>query len=89
MPSLGGTFTGTYTVTSCTQSGGVALANLCGTPFSQGASLQYTFNFTQSVDVISGRFFMGTIEFDNITGTIGLGGNLTFESRASGTSARA
>jgi hypothetical protein len=45
----------------------------------------YTCNFTQSVDVVSGKFFLGTIEFDNISGTIGLGGNLSFNARATGT----
>ena len=84
LPSLSGTFTGNYSVTSCTQSGGVALANLCGSA-TVGTLAPYTFNWTQSVDVLSGRFFLGTIEFDNITGTISLGGSFTFKARAAGT----
>jgi hypothetical protein len=43
------------------------------------------FNWTQSVDVLSGRFFLGTTEFDNLTSTIDLAGNFTFESHATGT----
>ena len=81
LPSLGGTFTGTYAVTSCSQSGQAALADICDY-FPIGALWPYTFNFTQSVDVVSGRFFLDTIEFDNLSGTIGLGGNLILSARA-------
>lgn len=81
LPSLNGTFAGNYIVTSCTQSGQVGDANLCGV-FPVGSVGPYTFNFTQSVDAVSGRFFLAAIRFDNISGTIGLGGNLSFSARA-------
>jgi hypothetical protein len=84
LPNLNGTFAGQYAVTSCTQSGQVANSNLCGI-FAIGSQPSYTFNWTQSVDVLSGRFFLGTTEFDNITSTIDLGGNFAFESHAAGT----
>ena len=70
LPNLNGTFGGNYIVTTCNQSRGV---NLCGSP---AALLPYTFNFTQSVDAVSGRFFLGGNEFDNVGGTIDLGGTL-------------
>ena len=84
LPNLNGTFSGQYAVISCTQSGQVANSNLCGI-FLVGSQPSYTFNWTQSVDVLSGRFFLGTTEFDNITSTIDLAGNFTFESHAAGT----
>jgi len=79
LPNLSGSFSGNYTVNNCSQTGQVALANICG---SLGSQAPYTFTFTQSVDVVSGRFFLGTVEFDNISATIGLGGNLSFSGRA-------
>jgi hypothetical protein len=81
LPDLNGTFTGLWAVTSCAQTGQVANANLCGV-FPVASRPSYTFIWTQSVDVLSGRFFLGPTEFDNITSTIDLGGNFTFESRA-------
>jgi hypothetical protein len=77
LANLSGTVTGNYTVTSCTQTGQFALfPNLCA---SAGT---YTFVFTQSVDVVSGRFFLDTLEFDNISGTLDLGGNLSLSGSA-------
>jgi hypothetical protein len=81
LPDLNGTFTGQYVVTHCDQNGQVTNSNLCGI-FPVGMLEPYTFSWTQSVDVLSGRFFLNTTEFDNITSTIDLGGNFTFESRA-------
>jgi hypothetical protein len=84
LPNLNGTFSGQYAVISCTQSGQVANSNICGI-FPVTSQPSYTFNWTQSVDMLSGRFFLGTTEFDNITSTIDLAGNFTFESHAAGT----
>ena len=50
-----------------------------------GGLAPYTLHLTQSADVVSGQFFLGTIEFDNISATIGLGGDLAFSARATGT----
>ena len=84
LPNLNGTFAGQYAVISCAQNGQVPDSNLCGI-FAVGSQPSYTFNWTQSVDVLSGRFFLGTTEFDNISSTIDLAGNFTFESHAAGT----
>jgi Bacterial Ig-like domain (group 2) len=84
LPDLNGTFTGQYAITFCAQNGQVADSNLCGV-FPIGSQPPYTFNWTQSADKLSGRFFLGTTEFDNITSTIDLGGNFSFESHAAGT----
>ena len=42
IPSYAGTWTGNYTITGCTQNGGMALANICG---SMGTAAPYRFNF--------------------------------------------
>ena len=81
LPNLNGTFAGNYNVTSCTQSGQVGDANLCGV-FPVGSVGSYTFNFTQFNDVVSGRVFLAAILFDNISGAIDLGGKLSFSARA-------
>ena len=77
LPNLNGTFSGNYSVTSCSSTGFNLTSNLCDS-FAVGTLLPYTFNFTQSNDVVSGRFFLGAVEFDNLSGTIGVAGNLGF-----------
>lgn len=80
LPNLNGTFSGTYTVTSCTMTGQVAEGTSECFGVRAGTSALYTFTFTQSADVVSGRFVLASplqTEFDNLSGTIGLGGNLT------------
>jgi len=74
VPNLGGTFAGRYTITSCQHNGFLASVNFCGT---LTGSLPFTLNFSQSNDAISGRFFLGSNEFDNAAGTIDNGGNVT------------
>lgn len=86
LPTLAGTFGGTYTVTSCAQGGDIAAADVCSTT-AVGTALSYVFTFTQSADVVSGKFFLGTAEFDNVSGTISLGGTLSFSGRAINTGA--
>jgi hypothetical protein len=85
LPDVRGTFTGSYRVTSCIHNGQAAAAPDCAS-FTTGSSLPYTFSFTQVDDVVSGRLSLGALEFDNLTGTIDIGGTLVFSARATGTS---
>lgn len=64
----GGTWTGTYSISGCTQTGGVALANICG---SLGQTPPYRMNLTQSSRNVSGTFTLGTITFPQTGGTVG------------------
>lgn len=87
LPDLNGTFAGKYDVTSCTETGQVADANLCAVfPLgSAGMFSTYAFNFTQSGDLVTGRFFIGTVLFENVSGTIDPAGNLSVGTRATTT----
>jgi len=76
VPDYSGGWTGNYTVTGCTQSGGVALANLCG---SIGNSAPYTFSLQQSSRSVTGTFALGSIGFPSTGGTIDDGGGLTLQ----------
>src|ERR1035437_10758805 len=79
LPNLNGTFTGNYTVTSCTASGELARMNSPCFANRAGTSGSYTFILTQSLDVVSGRVVLDSVDsFTNISGTIGLAGSLTF-----------
>ena len=81
LPNYAGTWSGTYTVASCSQSGTVALADLCGHPAPVGTSLPYRFVFTQHGDVVAGTFFLGSIHADHVSTTIPIAGNITLMSR--------
>ena len=87
LPDLRGTFGGSYTISSCTQSEQFATQlNTCAT-FVTGTALQFTFFLTQSGDIVSGRFLLGTLEFENTSGTIALSGTLPFVARNTGSGA--
>jgi hypothetical protein len=68
-----GNWTGTYTITGCTQSGGIALANICG---SLGNTPPYGLQLTQTGSNVSGSFTLGTVSFPNVGGTVGSDGSL-------------
>lgn len=72
-PNYAGQWSGTYTITGCTQAGGVALANLCA---SLGSTPPYSFSFTQGGQNVSGTFTLGSITFPNTGGTVAKDGSL-------------
>jgi len=72
----GGAWNGTYTITGCTQTGGVALANICG---SLGNAPPYGFLLTQSGSNVSGSFSLGSIQFTGVGGTVGSDGSLAVQ----------
>lgn len=73
IPSYAGNWSGTYTVTGCNQTGGVALANICG---SLGQTPPYRLSFTQSNRNVSGNFTLGSIVFPNTGGSVAQDGSL-------------
>lgn len=78
LPNYGGTWSGTYLVTGCNQSGGVGLANVCG---SIAGTLPFTFILAQGTDGVTGRFLLGTIPFENVSGVVSGNGGLTLVGR--------
>jgi len=71
-----GSWNGNYTITGCTQSGGVASANICG---ALGNSAPYTFNFTQSSRSVTGSFALGSVQFPSTGGTVNSDGSLQLQ----------
>ena len=66
--NFAGSWAGTYSITGCTQSGGVALANVCGL---LGNTPAYTMTLTQTGRNVSGTFRLGSIEFPSTGGAVG------------------
>jgi hypothetical protein len=75
-PDYAGSWSGSYTITGCTQSGGVALANICG---NLGATPPYSFSLTQSGTNVSGSFALGSVSFPNVGGTVRSDGSLSLQ----------
>lgn len=75
-PNYAGTWSGTYTDTSCTQSGSLATLNLCAV----SARDLYSLILIQSGWEISATFTLGTVKFPATTGTIGADGSLSLTS---------
>lgn len=73
IPTYAGNWSGQYLISGCTQSGLVALANICGT---LGQSAPYAFSLTQSSRNVSGSFRLGSIQFPSTGGAIGQDGSL-------------
>lgn len=73
IPNYAGTWSGTYAVTGCNQTGDFATFNLCG---SVGASAPYRFNLTQSQRNVTGSFTLGSVTFPSTGGTVASDGTL-------------
>lgn len=72
-PNYAGAWHGNYTLSGCTQSGGVALANVCG---NLGSTPPYTMTLTQNGTSVTGSFTLGSINFPNTGATIAADGSL-------------
>lgn len=85
IPQYAGSWSGTYTITGCNQTGAFSLANLCST---LGAAPRYSFTLSQSQRNVTGSFALGTIQFPSTGGAVGtdgsLGLNATYVDNASG-----
>ncbi|HTK28852.1 MAG TPA: hypothetical protein VL309_04845 [Vicinamibacterales bacterium] len=73
VPQYGGSWSGTYVISGCNQTGGMSLVNICG---SLGNSAPYGLTLTQNGTSVTGSFALGTISFANTGGTIASGGSL-------------
>jgi len=78
IPNYTGIWTGNYVVTSCTQNGTIALANLCGSA-SPGTSLPFLLNIAQTAvtNSVQGTFTLGTIPFTIVPTSVSSTGTLT------------
>jgi hypothetical protein len=76
VPDYQGNWLGSYVVSSCSQTGGLAVGNPCGTLFSTNAALPLAFQFTQSADVLSGRTSLGQLLSDNLSSPIATNGSV-------------
>jgi hypothetical protein len=61
LPSLTGTWTGTYRIVECVQHNGGPLANICA---SLGASYPFTLELEQRGLVVTGRYALANVWFD-------------------------
>jgi hypothetical protein len=74
LPNFQGTWSGSYTVTGCSQTGDFARANFCSS-FGVNRVLPTNLNLTQDRDRVQGRFFLGTLGGDT-TGPVQSNGQL-------------
>jgi Bacterial Ig-like domain (group 2) len=76
VPNFQGTWSGSYSVDSCTQSGQFALSNPCGNTFSVNRVLPMNLVASQTRDSVNAQLFLGTIAGSG-TGPISTNGRLT------------
>jgi hypothetical protein len=81
LPAYAGTWTGTYLVITCVQSGVFVDDNFCR---DYAGSLPFTFNLTQTQDTVTGAFLLGQIPFVQTTASVFLNGDLFLASRNAG-----
>lgn len=77
LPNYQGTWSGSYFVTGCSQTGAFALADICAETFSDNRVLPMSMTNTQSRDAVNGQFALGTISGSG-TGPIQTHGELNF-----------
>jgi hypothetical protein len=76
IPQYGATWSGSYTVTGCTQTGDFVSVNVCGT-FASGTVLPFTMTLAQTGTAITpGTFSLGTLAFVLQPATIASNGSL-------------
>jgi hypothetical protein len=74
-PNYGGSWSGSYYVTSCSQTGDFAAANVCA-PFSPNRVLPYDMGLSQKGGAVSGDFYLGSIPFSQVSALVGGAGEL-------------
>ena len=73
-PNYAGTWTGTYTISSCTNSGFFADAALCSSV--QNTTADFGFVLTQSNRTVTGTFSLGSLSSSSVSAAIGNDGSL-------------
>jgi len=79
LPNYAGTWTGTYTVTTCAATGDFDLYSFCGV-LPSGTVLNTDLVLTQSGDQVTGQLFLGTLTA-TATGPVVMDGHLTLTGR--------
>ncbi|HUR19521.1 MAG TPA: Ig-like domain-containing protein [Vicinamibacterales bacterium] len=79
VPNYQGIWSGTYLVTSCTQTGGFVAVGLCPSVFPIGASLPVAFNLNQTGGNLSGQTALGGVVSSLFLTSASLGGGLVFQ----------
>jgi hypothetical protein len=74
IPNYGGTWSGTYVITSCNQTGGIAVFDFCSATASPAP---FTLNFTQNGRSVAGRFSLAAVQFEGVSSTVAPDGSLT------------
>lgn len=69
VPNYAGSWSGSYYITGCSQSGAFATINECSN-FTTNKVLPYNMVLTQSLDTVSGTFYLGTLQFGLTSGTM-------------------
>jgi hypothetical protein len=84
MPSVGGSFAGEYTVSTCTATEAWVSLGICGKDgFPAGTSLPYALTLAQTGDSVTGNFALGSLKFGTFSSTIDVPGTFTFSSACS------
>ena len=81
-PNYQGIWSGTYLVTSCTETGGFVAGGLCAAVFTNGASLPVAFNLTQTGGNLIGQTALGGVVSSQFLTTVVSGGGLVFQATA-------
>jgi hypothetical protein len=76
VPNYAGSWSGSYYVTGCSQSGAYATFNYCSSDFSTNSVFPYNMSLTQSLDTVTGTFYLGTLQFGQSSGTMDGGGGV-------------
>jgi trimeric autotransporter adhesin len=79
LPNYGGSWTGTYTVTTCGATGDFELYSFCGT-VPAGTVLNTDLILTQTGDQISGQIYLGTLTA-SATGPVAMDGHLVLKAK--------
>lgn len=79
LPNYAGSWSGSYAITSCQQSGGWATVNFCSN-FRDNQVFPQNFVLAQVQDNVSGRFFLGTLQFEDTSSSVSLSGELALTS---------
>jgi hypothetical protein len=76
VPDYQGSWSGRYTIATCTSDGIIRSAGGCTTSFGVGSSLQITAQLTQTADVVTGTISFGSLTGPQVTTPIGADGSV-------------
>lgn len=77
LPNFQGTWSGSYMVNGCSETGAFALADVCDETFTTNRVLPMSMTATQTRDAVNGQFSLGTVAGTG-SGPVHTGGELSF-----------